>query len=87
MTATVEMPRLIKAREYAEAMGLSLHTVRHQLTAGTCEVPPAFVQPYRWRATEVKRHIETSNAAWDRARKAPATPRRQEAPDAVHDAK
>jgi hypothetical protein len=66
---TIPMPRLLRAREYAEAMHISLRTVKRQLQHGTCEVAPAFVAPYRWRAAEVARHIETSSLLFDRRRK------------------
>lgn len=56
--------------EYANAMRLSVRTVRRQLSTGTCEVPPALCRPYRWRTEEVADHIAGSTLPEDRRRKA-----------------
>ena len=70
MIAThVSVPKIIRGRQYAELMSLHYETVRHQASRGTCEVPPCMVRPYRWRAEDVKRHLESVTASADRRAK------------------
>lgn len=69
-TKWCDVPLVLRTRQYAALMNISYETARHQVSRGTCDVPPSMVRPYRWCRDDVRHHIDGSNEVDDRRRKA-----------------
>jgi len=58
---------LIPLREVARRYGVSTKTIRRALVSGDgAIVPPAFCRPWRWRESDVDRHIATNTVTHQR---------------------
>jgi len=62
---------LIPLREVARRYGVSTKTVRRALVRGDRSIAaPAFNRPWRWRESDVDRHIATNTVTEQRQRRA-----------------
>lgn len=56
------MTRLLRIDEVAERYAVSVKTIRRKLIVRDGSIAaPAFERPWRWRETDVERHIATSS--------------------------
>lgn len=62
------LPAVLTLAEYAREMRQSVRTVRRELAAGCCRVPPCLVRPYRWRRVDLELHLSTATVTADRRR-------------------
>lgn len=62
------LPAVLTLEEYADVMRAGVRTVRRQLAAGTCLVPPRLVQPYRWMRADVEAYLSSTSLPDERRR-------------------
>lgn len=66
-----ELPLTLRMKDIAAIYDLAEKTVRRRVEQRDPSIPrPNFIQPYRWRKADVRRHYETASLEEQRREKA-----------------